>query len=55
MNSPMADANVAIIAELKKFMEEAVLDFSEKAKYVRETFKLMYTALFKLIAHVTQT
>ena len=39
MNSPMADANVAIIAELKKFMEEAVLDFSEKAKYVMETAK----------------
>ena len=32
----MADANAAIIAELKKFMGTAVLDFSEKSKHVRE-------------------
>ena len=37
MNSPVADANAAIITELKKFMETAVLDFPEKAKYVMET------------------
>ena len=30
---------LAIIAELKKFMKEAVLDFSKKAKYVRERTK----------------
>jgi hypothetical protein len=33
MKSPMADANVAIINELKTFMERAVTDNSEREKY----------------------
>jgi hypothetical protein len=35
----MADANVAIINELKKFMETAVTDYSEKEKYTEEKTK----------------
>ena len=42
MNSPEAEANAAIINELKKFMNEAVLDFSEKSKYVREAAFLFF-------------
>jgi hypothetical protein len=39
MKSPMADANVAIINEVKKFMETAITDYSEREKYTREQTK----------------
>jgi hypothetical protein len=39
MKSPMADANAAIINEVKKFMERAVTDYSESKKYTGEQTK----------------
>jgi hypothetical protein len=39
MKSPMADANAAIINEVKKFMERAVTDCSEREKYTGEQTK----------------
>jgi hypothetical protein len=39
MNNPMADANVAIINEIKRFMETAITDYTEKSKYTIEKTK----------------
>jgi hypothetical protein len=39
MNNPMADANVAIINEIKRFMETAITDYAEKSKYTIEKTK----------------
>jgi hypothetical protein len=36
MNNPMADANVAIINEIERFMETAITDCAEKSKYTVE-------------------
>jgi uncharacterized membrane protein len=39
MNNPMADANIAIISELKKFMGAVTSDYSERPKYTLEKTK----------------
>jgi hypothetical protein len=47
----MADANAAIINEVKKFMERAITDYSEREKYMGEQTK-DFTRLRILTFHV---